>query len=183
MSRKRLELTGQKFNRLTVIKFSHMDKWRGTHWLCKCDCGNEKIVSGRNLKYGLIKSCGCLQKESNKKRTLPEGIAARNAAIYYHKHNAKQRNLEQILTDEQIIAIHKENCHYCGTPPSNISSQLRVNGLYVYNGIDRLNNEKGYTLDNVVPCCKQCNHAKSDQTYDEFMNWLKRIHSHLNLCQ
>lgn len=37
------DLTGQKFNKLTVIKFSHFDKKKNSYWLCKCDCGNEKV--------------------------------------------------------------------------------------------------------------------------------------------
>lgn len=53
--------TGQKFGKLTVIKFVRSNKIK-TFWLCKCDCGNEKIASGRDLKCGNTKSCGCLNK-------------------------------------------------------------------------------------------------------------------------
>ena len=60
-----IDLTGQKFNRLTVIErdFSRTDK---TFWKCKCDCGSDIIVtvSGGDLKNGHVKSCGCLKKES-----------------------------------------------------------------------------------------------------------------------
>lgn len=53
-----IDLTGQKFNRLTAIKYLGSSKW-----LCKCDCGNETIVHTQKLKSGHTKSCGCLQKE------------------------------------------------------------------------------------------------------------------------
>ena len=59
----RLQLIGQRFGKLTVIKLSHLNKWGQTHWLCKCDCGNNHIASGSHLKNGNIKSCGCYQKE------------------------------------------------------------------------------------------------------------------------
>lgn len=64
---KLLDLTGQRFGRLTVIKRAE-DRIRksGKHeicWLCKCDCGNEKVVSRDNLKSGKTLSCGCLNKE------------------------------------------------------------------------------------------------------------------------
>lgn len=179
MAGKRIDLTGQKFDRLTVIEYSHTKNKRA-YWLCKCDCDNEKIVSRGDLKSGHTKSCGCLQKES---RQLPEGISTRNTTIYRHKRNAKVRNLEQALTDEQIIILHKGNCHYCGAPPSNTHFSPGCNGSYIYNGIDRIDNDKGYTLANVVSCCGVCNHAKNNLTYDEFMNWLNRIHSHLNSKQ
>lgn len=181
MSRKRLELTGQKFGRLTVIKFSHMDKYVNTCWLCKCDCGKETTVINTNLKSGHTKSCGCLQKENDEKRRLPKGIAACNWVIRNHKGGAKKRNLEQALTDEQIMTIHKENCHYCGAPPSNICSHPEYNGSYTYNGIDRINSDLGYTINNVVSCCKNCNLAKQSLSYDEFLDLIKRIHSHLQL--
>jgi len=54
-------LTGQKFNKLTVIGFSHKDR-HGSYYLCLCDCGNRKIVGLHNLKAG-TKSCGCLRRD------------------------------------------------------------------------------------------------------------------------
>ena len=53
-----LDLTGQRFGYLTVIEFA--GSWDGQrHWRCKCDCGNEKIVTTGNLRSGNTKSCGC----------------------------------------------------------------------------------------------------------------------------
>ncbi len=59
---KLIDLTGQTFNRLTVIKRMENDKWGQTRWLCQCECGNKKIIQGNHLKSNRIKSCGCLQK-------------------------------------------------------------------------------------------------------------------------
>lgn len=61
---KALELTGQKFGLLTVIKRKENDKWRNSQWLCQCDCGNIIKVGGANLKIGRTKSCGCLWNKS-----------------------------------------------------------------------------------------------------------------------
>lgn len=65
---KRLNLVGQKFGRLTVVKFAGTEKCgRNGHvhslFECLCSCGNSAIASGDNLKRGHTKSCGCLQKE------------------------------------------------------------------------------------------------------------------------
>jgi hypothetical protein len=54
---------GKKFGRLTVIDKGHTDKNGHIYWVCKCECGNEKEVSGTNLKEGRTQSCGCLHKE------------------------------------------------------------------------------------------------------------------------
>lgn len=63
------DLTGQKFGKLTVIKRveNHVQPSgkQYVQWLCKCDCGNETVVRGANLKRGYTQSCGCLIKETN----------------------------------------------------------------------------------------------------------------------
>ena len=54
---------GKQFGRLTVLKKGRTDKNGHIYWICKCECGNEKEVSGSNLKEGRIQSCGCLHSE------------------------------------------------------------------------------------------------------------------------
>ncbi len=58
-------LIGKKFERLVVLKRMDSDRNRNSRWLCRCDCGKEKIIIGRNLKNGNTKSCGCLYREGN----------------------------------------------------------------------------------------------------------------------
>lgn len=59
---KRIDLTGQRFGRLTVIRYDHSEH-DGAHWLCKCDCGTEKVIMQNNFIYGQTRSCGCLANE------------------------------------------------------------------------------------------------------------------------
>ena len=65
MARKRIDLTGQRFGRLIVISYNEevSKQKKGAHWNCKCDCGNEVVISGINLRRGSTTSCGCYQKE------------------------------------------------------------------------------------------------------------------------
>ena len=56
--------SGQKFGRLTAIKFIKMGKNHHQCWLFRCDCGNEKIIMINSVKTGNTKSCGCLNKEN-----------------------------------------------------------------------------------------------------------------------
>ena len=71
-----LDLTGQRFGRLTVKK--EADKYispqglKFVQWLCKCDCGNDTIVLATNLKKGTTKSCGCYNIEQAKKRLFKD---------------------------------------------------------------------------------------------------------------
>ena len=58
MGRKCIDLTGQKFGRLTVIERVE-NKGKRVAWLCQCECGNEKVIVGQSLKSGNTMSCGC----------------------------------------------------------------------------------------------------------------------------
>lgn len=58
-----IDLTNQRFGLLTVLRQSGKDKSGKIMWLCKCDCGNEKIIRGGDLRSGKIQSCGCLHKQ------------------------------------------------------------------------------------------------------------------------
>lgn len=70
-----IDLTGQKFNRLTPIKYLGNAKWT-----CKCTCGNVIDVFTQNLKRGNTKSCGCLNSELTSKRFTKYGL--RNHKVY-----------------------------------------------------------------------------------------------------
>lgn len=60
----RLDMTGQKFGRLTVIEYSHTNKHRKAVWRCRCDCGQEALAQGVKLRNGHTASCGCYGKEA-----------------------------------------------------------------------------------------------------------------------
>lgn len=59
-------LIGKRFSRLTVVASAPKHKGGALQWVCRCDCGNTKVVTSSNLSKGLVRSCGCLQKEKAK---------------------------------------------------------------------------------------------------------------------
>ena len=61
--RKKLDLRGQKFGKLTVLRENGRDKRNNVLWLCRCECGNEIIVRGSNLRSENTTSCGCYRRE------------------------------------------------------------------------------------------------------------------------
>lgn len=64
-----VDLTGLKFNRLTVISRGS-NKGSGAQWNCLCYCGNEVLIETKKLKNGHTKSCGCLRKETAAKQGI-----------------------------------------------------------------------------------------------------------------
>jgi hypothetical protein len=85
LSRKYLDITGQRFGRLVAVKRLRLDKKRGhSVWLCACDCGNSKAVSISDLKSGSTVSCGCFAREQSAER-LKKRTGRMN---YAYKHGA-----------------------------------------------------------------------------------------------
>lgn len=180
------DLTGSVFGLLTVISYAGVDKLARRRWNCLCVCGNKTTSLGQALRSGNSKSCGCvriayLRSFKGQKRpelSVGDGIAARNSILATYRLAARRRGLEWGLSISEAEALFKGNCHYCGIEPSQRRQHGKEYGGYIYNGIDRVDNSKGYYPSNVVSCCSKCNRAKDDMTYDEFLGWLDRASSH-----
>ena len=91
-----------------------------------------------------------------------------NVTYYKYHHGAIERKLEFTLTKEDFESIIINNCYYCKSKPTK------------YSGIDRFDNNEGYTLENCVPCCTTCNFLKHTLSYDDFILQIKKIYNHLN---
>lgn len=75
MNRKKtIDLAGRKYGKLLVLKQAGYNGQGGALWLCKCDCGNEKVVDAHALRRGKTKSCGCLHKEKMTKMKTTHGL-------------------------------------------------------------------------------------------------------------
>jgi 5-methylcytosine-specific restriction endonuclease McrA len=80
------------------------------------------------------------------------------------------------LNKDTFYRLTQQKCFYCGMPPSAVKKKKGSYGYFVYNGVDRIDSLKGYTEDNVVACCKQCNRGKGQYTVEEFGNWIERVY-------
>lgn len=170
---KKLDLTNKIFGRLTAIKHSEERQHKRLAWDCLCSCGETITVSTLSLRSGKTTSCGCL-------RGLPKGEGGFRLVLRDYKKSAKKRNLTFSLTDEEFLNIVTQNCYYCGEKPSKISEKNR-RGEFCCNGIDRLDSSKGYVLNNLVPCCKQCNYSKLKISEEAFYLWAQKLSDNLKL--
>jgi hypothetical protein len=165
---------------------------------CKI-CGKELFIRNDYLKKhkGLCNKCSTKEKWkdkeyytkvsiahlgiSNSTRKLPEGISNFNRIFYAYKNSAQKRGILFEIKKEYFAELTKENCYYCGAEPSQIYGANRPNdfkyGFWIYNGVDRLNDNYGYIKENVVPCCKKCNYSKQGMTDIEFLEMVKKIYN------
>lgn len=166
------DLTGMRFGKLVIIKRIKNTPYNYRTWMCQCDCGNTKSVVSSVLIRGDTKSCGCLRHVPNK---LFKGILSLEHNLYLHyKNQAALRYIEFKLEFDDFVKIVEMRCKYCGGTNTHRHMTRRDN-FYDVNGVDRLDNKKGYTVDNCVPCCKYCNYAKRDRSLDEFMDWIRQL--------
>lgn len=175
-------MLGQRFGRLTILFLDKsvkkgQDNYR-KHYICKCGCGNIVSVRPDSLKNGHTKSCGCYCTDQRLKAIRKaKGVAAFNALYAQYKAQAKRRNLEWAISKRYFKYLTKQNCWYCGSTPTNIhTTQSKINtGNYIYTGVDRINNNKGYIKNNIVPCCKICNRGKRAMKQKDFLNWIENL--------
>lgn len=183
-SKKLIDLTGQKFNSVEVIELLPRTNSSHAKYRCRCDCGKEFESFGTNLKRGLATSCGCSKKIPHNR------IEDRRKVVLNSLYSRMPRRHRETGSDE-IFDLDKEffyklsesNCFYCGGPPSNREKDtaIHIDGerlVIPYQGIDRIDSNRGYLKSNVIPCCAKCNKAKNDMTYIEFSNWIKRVYDH-----
>ena len=170
----KLDLTNQRFGRLIALKDVGRDKKKSVLWLCTCDCGNETTVNADSLRSGNTKSCGCYHKIKTRKlfSRSPEENGLQKVFCDYKK-SARNKQLKFGISKKEFKILITSNCHYCGNTPGNCLTQR--NGFYIYQGIDRVDNTKGYVPGNVVPCCIICNRWKNTLTFDEFRTRVIRI--------
>lgn len=91
LEKQAIDETGKKYGRLLVIERVKKENNKNAYWLCKCDCGNEVIVAGNNLRNNSTKSCGCYRTElsSKPKKNLSGKKFGKLKAIEYIENEGK----------------------------------------------------------------------------------------------
>lgn len=167
---------GDKFNRLTAIKLDHVGSHYRSYFLFRCDCGNEKVILGSGVISGNTKSCGCLSREVKKAKRISNNHSEVTAIILGYKRHAKSRGYKWMLDRASVLDVIGKDCFYCGAPPNNKKkTKNSIGDGLLYSGIDRVNSMKDYSKDNIVPCCRICNYAKSSMTLNEYRGWAIRL--------
>ncbi len=180
-----IDLTHQKFGRLLVIKrvpnpSANKFNEKRAYWLCRCDCGKERIIRGVSLRNGNTFSCGCFRNERIRKiKNKTPGYTAKHAVFCDYVYSARARKLDFTITENEFDELTKRSCYYCGELPSRVVIQKNAPGEFVYNGLDRVDSSRGYVMDNVVACCTMCNFAKSNTDQGDFLRWVEKVYHYV----
>jgi hypothetical protein len=173
------DLTGYVVGKLIVTSFSHVNETRSAVWNCKCACGTVKQIAARYLtrKIEPIRSCGCLSRSTEVKekkawRRDPTDQPAHHHHFHRYVCNARKRGITLTLTESEFKELTLQECHYCGDAPREYRHKGRTIQV---NGVDRVQNELGYTVENCVPSCSDCNFAKRRMTKARFIDLARRV--------
>jgi hypothetical protein len=204
MKREFIDLTATKHGHFDVLTKGGKRESKGGHlrqlWVCSCVCGVTFEEATGNIVTGRRKSCGCMRYKDRAYGVKPTHAPAQASETYLFsrtKSSAKTRGIRFDITLDDFCGFIYRDCGYCGSAPcqryngkifhnggraaggvTEVSRERWDKAWIVINGLDRIDSEGAYSVDNVVSCCKFCNIAKSTMTVVEFLAWAKRLVQH-----
>jgi 5-methylcytosine-specific restriction endonuclease McrA len=179
-----IDITGRRFGRWTVVA-RDLTSTGPPRWLCRCDCGTEKIQNGQAVRSQTSKSCGCLKRELEEAKsiTLEEQKIRRSARAKTKAQSAvrktqkqeaqmryrvtdkallaalarwfRKRTNKREITDEQYLELREKPCHRCG---------CIIEGVGV--GFVLVKPRSPVSFDNVLPMCGVCRLTKPKEKFN-----------------
>lgn len=150
-----IDIIGFAFGRWKVVEFFGRGKGNKAMWLCRCQCGKEKVLSNNVLRTGHSKSCGCLKSETSKRvmrRTmLKHGLSKTYFTSTWQMMNQRCYNPES-KNYHRYGARGIRMCEYIRSSPASLSELL--GGRPPLHTVDRINNDGNYSCG----VCSECVH-------------------------
>lgn len=143
-----IDMTGQKWGLLTIIKRAENDAYGKAQWLCQCECGNKKIINGSSIRKGLTISCGCHKMKKlqiyNEKHTIDETgnvygfltVISRNLDPNYSKDGRAMWNCKCECGNDCIVMgklLREGKVTSCGCRTQSIGEEKIEKILQQYN--------------------------------------------------
>ena len=178
------DLSNRIFGRLTVLNRAKNPGTRkndtAAYWNCICECGNEIVIRGYSLTSGKTRSCGCLKKESPHLKAFCEPKYSSDISTARILWSLQYKE----LSFNDYYRLSQLPCYYCGIEPKLIKRAYHLKYKnaepFIYNTLDRVNSNKGHTIDNVIPCCKMCNCSKMTKSIEEFYTYIDDLITNLD---
>lgn len=171
-----------KFSYLGEVEIKKYGKTYRRIILVQCECGRTKEVQLNNVIGGHSVCCGfnpCKIPYNKNNRSVETTY---NSLFYAYKKGATDRGYDFELTRDEFKSFLDKNCYYCDSEPSNVyqiknskTGEVRAGIPIIYNGIDRLDNSVGYTMENSITCCETCNRMKTNHELKFFINHINKI--------
>lgn len=176
-----IDMTGQRHYRYVLLERLPPTPAKSggrprLQYRCLCDCGKEFITDSSNIRKGNTKSCGCYRTERLRQERKPAKEVALGQFVDDYSRRARDQGIPWALSRDELSSLIFSPCHYCG----NEGRWYHTSGERgcIVNGVDRVDSDRGYRLDNVVPCCSKCNYAKKEYPLSDFLSWARQLAQH-----
>lgn len=108
-----IDLTGNRFENLTVLSRGGTNGWGEAMWVCRCDCGSSVVVRGSALRRGHTTSCGCKRIEATVAKNTKHGLSRRNTKV------------------DRLYSIHSNMLQRCENPQNKAYPNYGGRGISV----------------------------------------------------
>lgn len=184
------DFINKTFNKIKVISYSHQIKVgrnKRNYYNVKClNCNSETKMRDDKFTDKLPNNncsiCVKYCKGFGSSRKGSTEAVYKNIYTRY-KYSAKIRNYEFNLEYDKFKDIISKNCFYCGSKPIETLKSKTINKTDIpvkHNGIDRVNNQLGYSEFNSLPCCSICNIMKRNLSFDDFIEHVSKIKNNID---
>lgn len=168
---KMIDLTGQRFGRLTVIEraknYVSPNGRQAARWICLCDCGNKTTVVGGDLRTGRTRSCGCFEQESRyfSRNLVHGGFGTKLYNVWCGMKKRCYNSKNKFFKDYGGRGITV--CDEWRDDFAKFRDWAMANGYREGLSIDRIDNDKGYSPDNCRWTTReeQGNNKRSNRTF------------------
>lgn len=156
------DIIGERYGRLTVIGFDHIDERHQAYWVCQCDCGSKVVVKAASLKSGNTSSCGCYKRDRTRETMATHGLSTTRL---YKAWQAMQNRCE----NSNYGSYHRygqRGIRVCGEWKNfeNFRDWAVASGYSEGLSLDRINNDGNYCPENCrwTDWGTQCNNRSSN---------------------
>ena len=166
-------MKGEVFGKLKVLHEDLSNAYKHKKWVCECECGNTKSISGDHLRRGLIQSCGCIKK-LNQEGDISSDLWYNITSSKISK-RSKRRELEFNISKEYIYNLFIEQNGKCALSGIQITLPTKWKDKNYTASLDRINNNKGYIQGNVQWVHKHVNIMKNSFPQETFIYLCNKI--------
>jgi len=171
-----IDITGQKFGKLTAVEFTHLTKCRHAVWKCRCDCGKETFAETRLLRNETRVSCGCSQYKTGKESKTWKGTGGLSRTRFSKlKLDARKRKILFDLSPEFLWNLFESQNRKCALSGEDIWFNSKVHTSDGVASLDRIDSSKGYINNNVQWVHKDVNFMKSNLSMKRFRELIEKI--------
>jgi len=174
--KKRLELIGKKFGKLTVISFSHYNKHGASCWNCQCDCGKMSVKRGNYLVKGNTTSCGCGHYKTGPNNHSWKGCGDISATLWERtRTNAIRRKHKFSVSIKDAWKLFLKQNKKCALTDVPLHFNLTTGKDDGVASLDRIDSTKEYTLENIQWVRRDINFMKQKMNQTQFIEMCKRV--------